>query len=401
MTCTLFLFLIEREVARQPFAGILKKILLPPVPVLCICIEPIYLSDPPRRVNPGKGTTCYCVRILSTYDTSPVIPAIIPSVALSPGYASALAGIVALIFSASLTPALIRFAVKRGVMDIPDSRKTHTKPVPNLGGTAVYSGVIGSVFVCFPFLPDELRPDEIYAILGISLGASLCFILGLFDDLWGLKPARKFLFQVLIAAGGILFGIKIGFLTGIGQDYIYLSGPLTVLLTIFWITGLMNAVNLTDGLDGLASGISAIAAGAFLILALLQGQIVAALISASLLGATLGFLPFNFNPAKIFLGDAGSLTLGYLLATISILGPFKTTTALTVALPILILGLPIFDTSYAILRRTIAGRKFSEPDNDHVHHRLHRKGLSHRATVLTLYAIALILAVIAVVVGRK
>jgi UDP-GlcNAc:undecaprenyl-phosphate GlcNAc-1-phosphate transferase len=211
----------------------------------------------------------------------------------------------------------------------------------------------------------------------------------------------KFLFQVLIASAGILFGIKIGFLSGWDSEFIYLSRPLTVILTIFWITALMNAVNLIDGLDGLAAGISAIAAAAFLILGLMQGQIAAALLSAAVLGASIGFLPYNFHPAKIFLGDAGSLLLGYVLATISIVGPFKTTTALTVVLPILILGLPLFDTSWAILRRTVAGRKVYEADTGHVHHQLHRRGLSHRATVLTLYGISAVLAIVAVLVGAR
>jgi UDP-GlcNAc:undecaprenyl-phosphate GlcNAc-1-phosphate transferase len=237
--------------------------------------------------------------------------------------------------------------------------------------------------------------------MGISLGASLSFIIGLFDDLFGLKWSRKLIFQVLVAAGGILFGIKIGFLSGVRTDFIYLPSTATVLFTIAWVIALMNAVNLIDGMDGLATGISAIAAGAFLILALIQGQVVAALLSAAVLGATLGFIPFNFHPAKIFLGDAGSLLLGYLLAAISIVGPFKTTTALTVALPILILALPLFDTSFAILRRTVAGRKIHEADTDHVHHQLARRGLGHRGTVLVLYGVAFVLAIIAVLIGMR
>ena len=321
--------------------------------------------------------------------------------ALSPAYAVTLAGLVALIVCLITSPAIIRFARNRGLMDKPDGRKSHEKPIPTLGGTAVFAGVIASVFVCFPFLPERLRPDEIYAVMGISLGAALSFIIGLFDDLFGLKPQRKFLFQVLIASGGILFGIKIGFLSAIGGGFVYLPGILTVLLTVLWITALMNAINLIDGLDGLASGITAIGAAAFLILALNQGQLAAALLSAAVLGSTLGFLPFNFHPAKIFLGDAGSLMLGYLLATISILGPFKTTTALTVVLPILILGLPLFDTSWAILRRTVARRKISEADNDHVHHQLKKRGMGHRGTVLVLYGVAAILAIIAIVLGWK
>ncbi len=319
--------------------------------------------------------------------------------ALSPIYAALLAGGVALVVCAIMSPAIIRFAIHRGVLDHPEESKPDRRPVPTLGGTAVFSGVIAAIFVTFPFLPEELRPDEINAVLGIALGAALIFIIGLFDDLFGLKPSRKFLFQVLVAAAGILFGIKIGFLSGIRTDFIYLPVAATVVLTILWITALMNAVNLIDGLDGLASGITAIGAMAFLVLALARGQVAAALLSAAVLGASLGFIPYNFYPAKIFLGDAGSLLLGYLLAVISILGPFKTTTALAIVLPILILGLPLFDTSWAILRRTVAGRKPYERDTEHVHHQLAKKGLGHRGTVIVLYIVAAILAVVAVALG--
>jgi len=314
-------------------------------------------------------------------------------------YIVILAGIVSLAVCMIMTPVIIRFATKRGLMDKPEGHKSHDKPVPQLGGTAIVSGVIAAVFVSFPFLPNEIRPDEIYAVLGISLGASLSFIIGLFDDLFGLKPLRKFTFQACVAAGTILFGVKIGFISGFMSDYLYLSAPLTVILTIIWITGLMNAINLIDGLDGLASGLTAIAALAFMILGIVQGQVAAALLAAAVLGASLGFIPFNWHPAKIFLGDAGSLLMGYMLATISILGPFKTTTLLTVALPVLILALPIFDTSWAMLRRKLAGRKISEADNGHIHHQLARRGLGHRGTVLVMYSIAIILAVVAVVVG--
>ena len=320
---------------------------------------------------------------------------------LSPGYASLLAGLVAFVVCAIMSPVIIRFATKRGVMDKPDERKQHDKPIPTLGGTAVFSGIIASVFICFPFLPEGLTSSEIYIVMGISLGASLSFIIGLFDDLFGLKWSRKLIFQVLVAAGGILFGIKIGFLSGMHTDYIYLPSAATVIFTIAWIVALMNAMNLIDGMDGLATGISAIAAGAFMILALIQGQVVAALLSAAVLGASLGFIYFNFHPAKIFLGDSGSLLFGYLLASISIVGPFKTTTALTVALPILILALPLFDTSFAILRRSLAGQKIHEADTDHVHHRLARKGLGHRGTVLVLYGVAFVLAIVAVLIGMR
>lgn len=299
------------------------------------------------------------------------------------------------------SPSIIRFALKFGVVDKPDERKNHKKPIPTLGGTVIFAAIISAVFVCFPFLPHQLRPDEIYGVMGITLGAALCFIVGLFDDLFGLSPGRKFLFQVLIAAAGILFGIKIGFLSGTRTDYIFLSQPFTVILTVLWVTAIMNAVNLIDGLDGLASGISGIAAAAFLVLGLVQGQVAASLLSAAVLGASIGFLPYNFNPARIFLGDSGSLLLGYMLAAISIMGPFKTTTALTVALPILILALPLFDTSWAIWRRTASGHKIYEADTGHVHHQLNKRGLSHRATVLTLYAISVVLAGIAVLIGIR
>jgi UDP-GlcNAc:undecaprenyl-phosphate/decaprenyl-phosphate GlcNAc-1-phosphate transferase len=322
---------------------------------------------------------------------------------LSAGYTALMAGLVAMLVTLIALPRIIRFAIRCGVFDKPSERKLHEKPIPMLGGTAVFTGIIAAVFVCFPFLPQPptLRTEEVYGVLGISLGAALCFIVGLFDDLFGLSPGRKFSLQVLIALAGVLFGIKIGFFSGLSTQYIFLPRTLTVILTVFWITALMNAVNLIDGLDGLATGISAIAASAFLVLGLYQHQYAVSLLSAAVLGACIAFLRYNFYPAKVFLGDSGSLVLGYMLATISILGPFKTTTALTVVLPILILGLPLFDTSLSILRRTIAGRKIYEADTEHVHYQLQRRGLSHRNTVLTLYGVSIILAVIAVLIGIR
>ena len=198
-----------------------------------------------------------------------------------------MAGAVALLVALFASPAIIRFALKFGVVDKPDERKNHKKPIPTLGGTVIFAAIISAVFVCFPFLPHQLRPDEIYGVMGITLGASI------------------------------------------------------------------------------------------------------------------GFLPYNFNPARIFLGDSGSLLLGYMLAAISIMGPFKTTTALTVALPILILALPLFDTSWAIFRRTASGHKIYEADTGHVHHQLNKRGLSHRATVLILYAVSVVLAGIAVLIGIR
>ncbi len=299
-------------------------------------------------------------------------------------------------------PRLTRFAREKGILDHPGGHKTHQGAVPTLGGFAIFLGFLLAMLVVFPFCKKFfINPESIYKMFGILIGSSLIFLMGLFDDLFGLSPAVKFIAQIFVGIAMCIFGLRIEFLTSPFQaGLIYLLPWQQWLLTIFWVVTIINAVNFTDGVDGLACGISGIAAATFLVIALLGWQqeynTVSAILAVGLLGCCIGFLPYNFHPAKIFMGDSGSQLLGFLLAAITITGTFKTPAALTLIVPILVLGIPIFDTSWAVLRRSWQGKKIFSADNGHVHHTLMRRGLGPRQTVLVLYGVAVVLGVIAV-----
>ncbi len=305
-----------------------------------------------------------------------------------------------------LVPRLIKFVKEKKIMDHPGGHKAHGRDVPTLGGFALFLGFLLAMLVVFPFCKRYfVNPGSIYTMFGILIGAGLIFLMGLFDDLFGLSPGVKFIAQIFVGIAMCLFGLRIDFLTSpFHEGYIYLQPWQAWLVTIFWVAALMNAVNFIDGADGLACGLSGIAAATFLVIALMGWQkehnTVSAILSVGVLGCCLGFLPFNFHPAKIFMGDSGSQLLGFLLASITITGTFKTPAALTVIVPVLVLGIPIFDTSWAVLRRSWQGKKIFGADNGHVHHELMKHGLGPRQTVLVLYALAAVLGAIAVLLAR-
>ncbi len=317
------------------------------------------------------------------------------------------------VFSVYLfVPRLIRFAMEKDIVDHPGGHKMHKRDTPTLGGFAIFLGFLLAMLVVFPFLKQYFtNPDNpghfesILKLYGIVIGAGLIFIMGLFDDLFGLSAGVKFIAQIGVGIAMCLFGLRIEFLSSpFTEGFIYLASWQAWLITIFWVVAIMNAVNFIDGVDGLACGISGIAAATFLVIALLGWQkeynTVSALLASGVLGCCIGFLPFNYHPAKIFMGDSGSQLLGFLLAAIAITGTFKTPAALTLIVPILILGIPIFDTSWAVLRRSWQRKKLFEADNGHVHHELLKRGLGPRATVLVLYGVAVLLGIIAVLVSR-
>jgi len=311
------------------------------------------------------------------------------------------------LFTAYLVvPRLMRFDIEKGIFDRPGGHKLHKKQIPTLGGFAIFLGVLLAMLVVFPFCRSAfISPGSIYNLLGILIGAGIIFLMGLFDDIFGLSPAVKLIAQIFVGLAMCLFDIRIDFINSpFREGYIFLQPWQAWIVTIFWVVAIMNAVNFIDGVDGLACGISGIAAATFLVIALMGWQkehnTISALLAAGVLGCCLGFLPFNFNPAKIFLGDSGSQLLGFLLAAIAITGTFKTPAALTLFVPILILGIPIFDTSWTVLRRSWQGKKLFAADNGHVHHEMLKHGMGPRATVLTLYGVALILGIIAVTLAR-
>ena len=300
---------------------------------------------------------------------------------------------VAAVLSYFFTPPVKNFAHKVGAIDVQkDARRMHKKPIPRLGGLAIYGG-----FLCSILIFGQL--DE--TMLCVLLGAAIIVALGIFDDVLALGAKLKFVVQIVAAAIPVCIGdLQIGLFTNLNPlsdtPFVHL-GILAVPATIIWIVGITNAVNLIDGLDGLAVGVSSIAAITMLAVALLTGNMPIAITMAALAGACIGFMPYNLNPAKIFMGDTGSTFLGYMLATVSIMGLFKFYAVISFAVPFLILGLPIFDTANAIIRRVAAGRSPMSPDRGHVHHKLIDMGFNQKQAVAILYAISATLGLTAVV----
>jgi len=289
-----------------------------------------------------------------------------------------------------LTPAVRIFALKKGILDKPNDRKVHSKPIPILGGVAIYFGffiaVISGLLIAKIFgVMINLVP--IIGILGCS---TLMVLVGVLDDVRGISAFTKFVFQLLIAGVAVYFGIQIEFVSN-PFNGVFALGFLSIPLTLFWIVGITNAINLIDGLDGLATGVTFIAGVTLFVVALLLNMKGAALILAALGGGALGFLRYNFNPAKIFLGDSGSLFLGFVLAATSIMGVLKSTLVIAFIIPVLILGVPIFDTASAIVRRVHLKRHIFHADKEHLHHSLLKAGLSQREVVLAIYLICIVL----------
>ena len=290
------------------------------------------------------------------------------------------------------TPVVKSLAFRVGAVDVPkDGRRMHDHPIPRMGGLAIFFGFILSVLLFLP-LTAQLR--------GMLLGAVIIVILGIFDDIFALPAKPKFLIQILAAFLAVWAGNRI---YGLSNINIFSSEPywelgwLSYPISILWIVGITNAVNLIDGLDGLACGVSTLSSMTLLVIALVVSEPDVALLMAALAGACLGFLPYNLNPAKIFMGDTGSTFLGFILAVVSIQGLFKFYTIISFAAPFLILGLPIFDTAFAILRRLAKGQSPMTPDRGHIHHRLIDMGFSQKQAVAVLYVISAILGLSAVV----
>jgi UDP-GlcNAc:undecaprenyl-phosphate GlcNAc-1-phosphate transferase len=332
-----------------------------------------------------------------------------------------LPGVLALALAFGLTPVLRRVALRVGAVDRPGSRSVHKRAVPFLGGIGIFSAFAAGILAALVL--DRHGLDR-RAMWGLLLGGALIVMTGLVDDagrMWGkripfladregrgLRPLFKLIPQV--AAGIVLFhyGVRITFIenpfaTGAANAYWYLPMAGAFAVTVLWVVAVTNAVNLIDGLDGLAAGVSSISAATLLVISLEFPQNVgagAAVICAVLLASALGFLPWNFHPARIFMGDAGALFLGYALAAVSIVGQLKTVTAVSLAVPALALGIPVLDTALAIVRRWRARQLPGVADNGHLHHRLLDLGLTHRDAVLVLYVASGWLGLAAITVAR-
>lgn len=321
----------------------------------------------------------------------------------------AIAFLLAFITSFVLTPYTIKIAKKIGAVDIPkDNRRMHKKAMPKFGGPAIIVAfLISTIYLIITSsLEGNLNifgPENyIVKLLGFLGGMIVLSIFCYFDDIKGIHPLVKLTGQLIAAGIVVACGIRIdNFNLPFLEGNILLSNAFSIILTIGWIIGITNAINLIDGLDGLSTGISIISCISLLIIFALNGSpLIAIIMITALVGALAGFLPFNFNPAKTFIGDIGSNFLGYTLSIVSILGIAKTATAFVVVLPIIVLGLPIFDTLTAIVRRLIKGKSLKavfQADKGHLHHKLIEKGLSQKEAVLLLYGISVACGMFAVI----
>lgn len=305
--------------------------------------------------------------------------------------------VVSLGLALGLTPLVKRFAVKTGTVDVPNARKVHTKVMPRLGGLGIYLAFIVVFFIVFPFIPEAFSVREANFVKAFLVGGTMILLLGALDDRFDLSAKLKFLVQIATACVVVFgFDIKLEFANIPFHSYSSVESWIAIPFTILWIVGVTNAINLIDGLDGLAAGVSAIAIGTIAVMAFLMGNDVVALLCLLLLGSIIGFLYFNFHPAKIFMGDSGALFLGFSLALLSLLG-FKQIAIVSFLTPLILIGVPLSDTLFAIVRRWVQKKPIFSPDKGHLHHCLRELGFSHRQTVLIIYGIAAFFGVLAII----
>jgi UDP-GlcNAc:undecaprenyl-phosphate/decaprenyl-phosphate GlcNAc-1-phosphate transferase len=300
------------------------------------------------------------------------------------------------------TPYVRRLALNVGMLDATGERRMHDQPKPRIGGIAVYLGFAFALFAALGYLIQTKQFGDLanlHDLVGLIFGGTLILMVGIWDDVMHMAPRAKLLAQALVAGISMLYGFQIHYIT----NPVHPSGPpiyfpewFTVVLTLLWYLGMMNAINFIDGLDGLLSGLTVISAASLILIDLMRGHAEIALILAALAGGALGFLRYNWNPAKIILGDSGALFIGYVFATVSIFGASKTAFAISLLVPLVVLALPVLDTAAAIVRRTRAGKKIYEADRGHFHHQLiFRFGLNVRQAVLLIYAVCIALGLVA------
>ena len=305
-----------------------------------------------------------------------------------------LAFAVSLLVAYVMTPPVKRFAEKVGAIDVPrDNRRVHDHPIPRMGGLAIFIGFVLSLIF---FVPMSTK------VLGLLVGSVIIAVMGGVDDIVSLNPWVKLAGQIVAALVAIRCGLVFDVISNpnIFAEETYIEiGWLSIPLTMLWIVGCTNAVNLIDGLDGLAVGVSAISSMTMLIVSLFVSEPVVSIILAALTGAGLGFMPYNLNPAKIFMGDVGSQLLGFVLSTASIMGLFKLHAIITFFVPLLALALPLADTIFAFFRRILHGQSPFKADKGHFHHRLLAMGLNQKQVVAVLYGISAVLGLLAVLMA--
>ncbi len=291
------------------------------------------------------------------------------------------------------TPRVRAIALKVGAMDPMDDRRMHPDPKPRIGGIAVYLGIASSLFVTIGFALHTALFKNAAAtqdFFGLLFGGTLIMLVGVWDDIMGMRPRTKFAAQIFVAIVSMIYGFHIpGFEIPFTDYYVNLPIWIDYPVTLVWYLGMMNAINFLDGLDGLLSGVAAISGLFLFAIASAHGQVGPSLVLCALIGGSIGFLPYNFNPAKIILGDTGSLLIGYVFATVSLLITAKIAVTVSLLIPIVALALPVVDTAAAIFRRLRAGKAITEADRGHIHHILvFRFGLHVRQAVLLIWAVS-------------
>jgi len=301
---------------------------------------------------------------------------------------------VAFLGSLALTPLASRLALRFGFVDVPHERRhVHQTSIPRLGGVALFLPFLAAVGLSLVLPLQRQDPLELHRLTGLLIGSAIAFGLGVYDDKRELGPAPQFVVQFIAAAVAVYYGITIGEIANPFGGIIAFSVPVTVALTLFWVLGMMNTVNWRDGLDGLAGGVTIIASVLLFAHSYRLGQYSIALLPLALTGCVLGFLPFNFHPARIFMGTSGAVFLGFALGTMAIIGGAKMATAL------LVLGIPILDMAWQIINRLRLGRSPFLADRGHLHHRLLDLGFSQRRVVLLFYALCAAFGTLALILG--
>ncbi len=309
--------------------------------------------------------------------------------------------VIALVCSLLLTPLVRKVGLRFRIVERPNPRKTHKRAVTCLGGVAIYASFVASLLVASLILFKNPHSPFSYKLVGLLCGGSMILVLGLVDDIKGARAPVKVGWQVAAAlVTSALFGIRITYIDVPFFGVIWLR-TYSLPLTLLWVVGLTNALNWADGLDGLAAGISSIACVSLVVVSWRGGDLVSIVVLIALLGATLGFLKYNFYPAKVFMGDTGSNFLGFILANVAIMGGLKSAAALSLMVPILILGVPIFDTLFSVWRRVRLKRSPIRPDTDHFHFRLVKLGLNERQAVLVIYLISAVFGGCAVLLAQN
>ena len=290
--------------------------------------------------------------------------------------------LIAFVLALVIVPVVRSFCLKKGLVDIPNDRKVHKKPIPRLGGVAIWLCTI-LTFIILVFVNWDYPYGN--GLSGILVGGSIMFLLGLVDDLYDLSPKFKLVVQIGAALIAFLLGVRIEILFNPFGGALHL-GIFSLPITLIWLVGISNAMNFIDGVDGLAGGVSAICAVTLAVVAIYTNQPISALLASILAGSMMGFLVFNFHPARIFMGDSGALFSGFALAGLSVAGVLKSLTA-TMVLPILILVVPILDISFSVFRRLLKGSNPMKADAEHIHHKLLQAGFSHNRTATILYLV--------------